>query len=226
MKAKKSKRANLENKKMIFLQSGLIIALGLILVAFEWTSEFNRSELVYLHDFDPVEEIGIINTFPPKPPAPKPKPQPIKLVITDILEIDEELDLDLFDSEINEGTFVPTYDVYTDEDDDDSDPLPFVSIEDKPEFPGGQNELLRYLAKATKYPEQAKEAGISGRVYVNFVIDKKGKVTNVSLLRGVHPLLDNEAIRVVKSMPAWKPGKQRNKPVKVLFNVPISFRLQ
>ena len=226
MKAKKSKRANLENKKIIFLQSGLIIALGLMLVAFEWTSEFNRSELGSIPDFDPEEEIGIINTFPPKPPAPKPKPQPIKLVITEILEIDEELDLDLFNSEIDEDTFVPIYDLYTDEEDDDSDPILFIALEDKPEFPGGQNELLRYLAKATKYPEQAKEAGISGRVHVGFVINKKGKVTEVSLLRGVHPLLDNEAMRVVKNMPDWKPGKQRNKPVKVFFNVPINFTLQ
>ncbi len=98
-------------------------------------------------------------------------------------------------------------------------------IEEKPEFPGGEAAAFQWIANNIKYPEIAKENNIQGKVFVQFVIGKDGKVTDVQVVRGVDPSLDKEAVRVIQSMPAWKPGKQRNKPVKVSFQLPINFKL-
>ena len=104
--------------------------------------------------------------------------------------------------------------------------VPFAIVEEQPVFPGGESALLAFIRKNTRYPPEALEAGVSGKVYIGFVIDKEGKVTNVKLLRGVSTALDNEAIRVVKSLPDWLPGRQSGKPVRVSFQVPVSFILQ
>ncbi len=104
--------------------------------------------------------------------------------------------------------------------------MPFAIVEEQPLFPGGETALLEYIAKNTHYPESAIEAGVSGRVYVGFVIGTKGQVTDVKLLRGISPVLDNEALRVVREMPAWTPGRQSGKPVRVSFQVPVNFTLR
>lgn len=103
--------------------------------------------------------------------------------------------------------------------------LSFAVVEEQPLFPGGETALLQFIAKNTRYPEESIEAQVSGKVFVGFVIDKKGKVTDVKLLRGVSTALDNEAIRVVKSMPDWTPGRQNGKPVRVAYQVPVVFIL-
>ncbi len=101
----------------------------------------------------------------------------------------------------------------------------FADVEVKPEFPGGDMELMKFLAQNTKYPKVAQEKGVSGRVFVQFVIDKKGNVTKVKTLRGVDKVLDAEAERVVKSMPKWKPGTIKGKAVSVIYQLPINFKL-
>jgi len=95
-----------------------------------------------------------------------------------------------------------------------------------PEFPGGEGALHQYLAENIKYPQMAKESGIQGRVFVTFVVERNGKVTDVKVLRGIGGGCDEEAIRVVQNMPSWTPGKQRGKPVRVQFNLPVKFTLQ
>jgi protein TonB len=95
-----------------------------------------------------------------------------------------------------------------------------------PEFPGGELALRKFIANAIKYPVIAQENGIQGKVYVNFVVDKDGSITAAKIARGVDSSLDKEALRVVNSLPKWKPGMQRGKPVKVSYTVPISFVLQ
>jgi TonB family protein len=109
---------------------------------------------------------------------------------------------------------------------DTDDTLLFYVIEEKPEFPGGQDALLTYIAKNTMYPDSAKENGIEGKVFISFVINKEGYVTRVKTIRSVHPLLDNEAVRVIESLPQWKPGKQRGQYVNVQFQIPINFTLK
>lgn len=102
----------------------------------------------------------------------------------------------------------------------------FVVVEEMPEFPGGVKALRTYLATAVKYPVIAQENGIQGKVYVNFVVNKDGTVSNAKIARGVDPSLDAEALRVVSTLPKWKPGKQRGAPVRVSYTVPISFKLE
>jgi protein TonB len=104
--------------------------------------------------------------------------------------------------------------------------LSYAVVEEQPLFPGGEAALLEYIGKNTRYPEEAIEAQVSGRVFVGFVISTKGKVTDVKLLRGVSPALDNEAVRVVKSMPDWTPGRQNGRPVRVAYQVPVNFTLR
>ncbi|MBQ3710583.1 MAG: TonB family protein [Bacteroidales bacterium] len=101
----------------------------------------------------------------------------------------------------------------------------FNVVEVMPEYPGGMEMMIKYLSENIKYPEEAKDKGIQGRVFVQFVIEKDGSVTGVKVMRSVHPLLDNESVRVVKAMPKWKPGLQKGKPVRVSYNLPISFKM-
>ncbi len=103
----------------------------------------------------------------------------------------------------------------------------FVIVEQMPEFPGGQAALMKYLSSNIKYPDECRKMGIEGKVYVKFVVDKTGSITDTKLLRGVPDgkLLENEAIRVIKTMPKWNPGNQSGKPVSVYFTLPISFKL-
>ena len=98
-------------------------------------------------------------------------------------------------------------------------------VEVMPQYPGGQIAMLKYIMENIKYPKQIMEEGIQGRVTVSFIVEKDGRVSNVRLLRSVQPSLDKEAIRVVKSMPKWTPGKQNGKPVRVQFNLPVMFKL-
>jgi len=101
----------------------------------------------------------------------------------------------------------------------------YFSCEEMPEYPGGLDSLRSELARSIKYPEDAAKKGIQGKVYVSFVIDEAGKVTDVTLARGVDPLLDKEALRVVKGLKDWTPGKEKGNKVKVAFTLPIQFAL-
>ncbi|WP_282014083.1 TonB family protein [Marinifilum flexuosum] len=136
--------------------------------------------------------------------------------LEDCLEIEDSDAVEEYEVEIKE--------VYEEEEEEDED-LPFVLVEDMPSFPGGIAALTKYLNENVKYPEEARKNGIQGRVFVNFVIDTDGSVVDVKIVRGVHALLDAEALRVVKAMPKWKAGKQRGKPVRVSYTLPIEFRL-
>ncbi len=102
----------------------------------------------------------------------------------------------------------------------------FFKVEEMPEFPGGEQALRDYIARNISYPEQAKKDSIMGKVFISFVIDTTGLVEGAKVVRGVHPLLDNESLRVVKSMPAWIPGKEKGKPVKVAYTIPVAFLLK
>jgi protein TonB len=108
----------------------------------------------------------------------------------------------------------------------DPEATPFVVVEEMPQFPGGDVALLKYIGEHTQYPEVAKENNIQGKVIVRFCVTSKGGVSQVSILKGVDPELDKEAIRVVNTLPTFKPGKQGGKPVPVWYMVPITFTLK
>jgi protein TonB len=227
MEVKKSPKADLENKKSVFMQVGLVVVLAMVLIAFEWTTtdvDVNQFEIV--DDLDAEEEIIPITRqeeVKPPPPPPPPKVTDVLNIVEDDVELDEELDIE--DTEMDEDTEIDFSDLAVEEEETEDAPVFFI-VEEMPEFPGGDKELQKYIASSIKYPIIAQENGIQGRVYVSFVVNSKGKVEQVKIARGVDPNLDKEALRVINSLPTWKPGKQRGKAVKVSFTVPINFQLQ
>jgi len=227
MEVKKSPKADLENKKSVFMQIGLVVTLAIVLIAFEWTStDVDASQFEMVEELEAEEEIMPITRqeeVKPPPPPPPPKVADVLNIVEDDVELDEELDIE--DTEMDDDTEIDFSDLAMEEEESDDAPVFFI-VEDMPEFPGGEEALRKYIAQSVKYPVIAQENGIQGRVYVSFVVNTKGKVTDVKIARGVDPNLDKEAIRVVQAMPAWKPGKQRGKAVKVSYTVPINFVLQ
>ena len=227
MEIKKSPQANLETKKGIFMQIGLVLVLSIVLIAFEWTTSDVNIDLSLMEQEVVVEDdiVPITRQEEVKPPPPPP-PQvtDVLTIVEDDVELDE--DLDIFDTEMDDTREFDMTISMDLEEEDRSDTEIFYIVEEMPEFPGGEEALRKYLNTAVKYPPIAQENGIAGRVTVQFVINQNGEVTNVTIARGVDPSLDREAIRVVQAMPKWKPGRQRNRPVKVSYTVPINFVLQ
>ncbi len=227
MELKKSKKADLENKKGMFVQVGLVVALSIILIGFEWTtSPKDNSEDEMVKEI--VIEDEMMVTRREEPPQEQPKPETPKVAeVLDIVEDDVEIDDFDFDMEVDEDTEYDFTMVEDDEETIDEEEI-FYIVEDMPTFNGGDPaiEFRKYIAANLEYPEIAAENGISGRVIVQFAVNNKGRVVDAVVVRPVDPALDKEAIRVVMASPSWTPGKQRGKAVKVLFTFPINFVLQ
>ena len=226
MELKKSEKANLEKNKGIFRQMGLIMSLSLMFIAFEYTqTEIKASEMAVIEDLVMEEEVMEITRQeapPPPPPPPPPAFTEVLNIVDDDVELDEELELD--DLEMDEEAEVDIMEFEEEEEEDDN--KVFMVVEKMPEFPGGTAALMKYLRKNVKFPPIAQENGIQGRVYVEFVVNKDGKIVDVKILKGVDRSLDEEALRVVRNMPAWNPGQQRGKPVRVSYRLPINFTLR
>jgi protein TonB len=222
MELKKSPEADLENKRGNFLVLGYVAALALMLIAFEWTSFDKR--VVDLGDLEldlMEDEIIPISIQQPPPPPPPPAPATQIEIVDDEEDIEE--DLEIFDLEIDESSVVEFVEMPEETAEEEE---VFTVVEDPPTFPGGDAALFKYLGENIKYPAMAKDAGVSGVVFVTFKVGKDGGVSDVNVLRGIGAGCDEEAIRVVKSMPKWNPGKQRGKEVIVQFNLPIRFTLK
>jgi len=216
MEPKKNPEVNLERKRGLFLQIGLVIALLVVLGAFEYKSyEKVAYNLGALSLDDLEEEIIPITKQEVKPPPPPPPPPEVIEIVEDEVEIENEIEIEDTESDEDEEIEI------IEEDDDEF----FMVVENMPIFPGGDLGLMKYIQKHVKYPAIAKEYNITGKVYVSFIVDKSGSVTNVKIVRGVDKNLDAEAVRVVKSLPKYKPGKQRGKSVRVMFTIPINFTL-
>ncbi len=229
MKAKKTNKADLEKKRTLFLELGFVVVLAMVLVAFEWNFgdkalmlETEATSLDLDQDMIPI-------TRPKEPEKPKPVPVPKPVEQFEVVKnVDEIIDEPIFGTtESGENVKVDLVNYGLSEDKVEDDPEVFVRVEEMPTFKGKHSDsFLRWIMNRLDYPQEAVDNGISGTVWVKFVIDEKGKMTQVEVLRSVHPSLDEEAVRVVKSSPDWNPGKQRDKAVKVSFNFPITFRLQ
>jgi len=228
MELKKSPKADLESKRSTFVQIGLVISLGLCLLAFKWTSRVEKAASLGSVAQQEVEDeiIPITRQEEVKPPPPPPPPKVVEVlnIVDDKTDIEEELDIE--DTEADDKTVIDVAPIIQQEEEKAEESQVFFIVEDMPEFPGGELALRKFIANAIKYPVIAQENGIQGKVYVNFVVDKDGSITNAKIARGVDPSLDKEALRVVNSLPKWEPGMQRGKPVKVSYTVPISFVLQ
>lgn len=223
MELKKSKKADLTRQSGLFLNIGLVISLILVLLAFEWKSYTDGAlvDLVAVNDnFEEMTEIP--PTEQPPPPPPKIQ-QPEIIEVPDEEEIEEDIKVDL-DIDITDETTIddaifeePIEEEHTDE--------VFRFVEHQPEFPGGMAAFYGYVKDKLKYPSMARRMGVEGKVFLNFIIDQDGKVTNVTLVRGIGAGCDEEAIRVLQKAPKWAPGKQRGIPVKVSMTLPITFKL-
>ena len=229
MEIKKSEKANLENKKLLFVEIGLVISLAITLFAFEWTS--TETEVAVLEDTQEVvleeEIIPITQEAPPPPPA-APK-IPVLSDQIDIVDDEIEVDDDLFmnlEDDSSLGVEIMDY-VEVEEEVVEEEAIPFQLVEEKPSFQGGDaNQFSKWVNSRLVYPEIAKENGVQGRVTLQFTVEKDGTVTKVKVLRGVDPSLDKEAVRVVSMSPKWKPGKQRDRAVPVTYTFPVIFQLR
>ncbi|MDR0995010.1 MAG: TonB family protein [Tannerella sp.] len=232
MEVKKTEKANLERTKVSSFLMGLVVGLAVLFVGFEWANTgVEKASIQGVADVKAEEEIEI--TRPED--TPPPPPPPAAPVVTDVLNVVEDnvkiADVDLATSEDNSrtaqvATYVAPAASSSEEEEEDKQPI-FTVVEQMPEFPDGGNEgLLKWIFNHLKYPVIAQENGIQGRVTVQFTVNRDGSVVDVSVMRGVDPSLDKEAVRVVKMLPKFKPGMQRGKPVRVRYTVPVTFKLQ
>ena len=226
MEPKKSKKADLESRKGIFLEIGLVIVLAVTLFAFEWSSKPKlSSNLVELTDMDLEEEIIPVTReqeVKPPPPPPTPKVTEVLRIVEDDAVIEDELIIE--DAEADQDMEVDIAEFR--EEEEVAEEEVFFIVEDMPSFQGQGLEGFRtWIVQNMKYPEIAVENGISGTVFIQFIVNSKGKVVDAVVVRSVDPAIDAEALRVVMSSPAWSPGKQRGKPVKVKSTIPINFVL-
>ena len=223
MESKKTPSADLNKKTGLYLSIGLVISLAFITLAFEWKS-YDASDLVDLgsvsDDFEDVMDI------PPteQPPPPPPKIQQPEIVeVPDEEEIEEDIEIDL-DVEITEDTQIEEM-VFEEAPEEETSDEIFMVVEDQPTPQGGMSAFYAYVGKNMKYPSQARRMGIEGKVFVQFVVDKDGSISQVQAIKGIGAGCDEEAVRVLKSAPKWKPGKQRGRPVRVRMVLPITFKL-
>lgn len=224
---KKTPRANIENQKDTAILMGVVLALALVFVAFEWSTQTTKVDLsTVVQDVVAEEEIEITRRDPtPPPPPPPPAPEAPEIIQVVDTKVETRIDINMEDdqSKAQIQTYTPPPPPKEREEEEEEI---FVVVENQPEFPGGQAAMMKFLSENIKYPVIAQENGIQGRVICNFVVERDGSITDVQVVRGVDPSLDKEAVRVIQSMPKWKPGMQRGKPVRVRFTLPVVFRLQ
>lgn len=224
MDVKKSKKADLEPRRAIFIQIGILVTMSVILFAFE-LRQYDRVviDLGVVEAKAEIEE-RVLQTEQNQPPPPPEQPQPT--TILEIVEDDIEVDDDLtFDAEADVNTQMDVFIPVMESEEASNEPDFFTVVEEMPSFPGGEEKLHLFLKENLVYPQMARESGIQGKVYVQFMVETDGRVTDVQLLRDIGGGCGAEAIRVVKMMPRWNPGKQRSKPVRVRFSMPVNFVL-
>lgn len=223
MEDKKNKKADLEGKRNLHFAIGLVVTMGIITLAFEWKSYGDHSpiDLVTVEqDFEEVMKMPITS----QPPPPAPKIQPEIIPVPDEEEIDEEIDINL-DIEISEDSKIEEL-AFIDEPEEEETEQIFLKVEEDPAFPGGLTAFYKYVSKNLDYPKQAIRNEVQGKVYVQFVVDTDGSLSDIKIAKGIGAGCDEEALRVLQNSPDWNPGKQRGRAVKVRMTIPIIFKLQ
>ena len=230
MEIKKSQKASLENKRLLFTEIGLVVALLCVWGAFSYsTKEKKVSDLMDVNQDIEVEEMVPITSETPPPPPEAPK-IPLLSDQIDIVDDDIKVDDDMFmnlEDNANMGVEIQDYVEQVEEEHVEEEAIPFQLVEKKPTFQGGDaNEFSKWVNSRLVYPEIAKENGVQGRVVLQFTVNPDGSVSGVKVLRGVDASLDKEAVRVVSSSPKWEPGRQRDRAVKVTYTFPVIFQLR
>ena len=228
MELKKNPKADLEKRRGLYLEIGLVVILFACLVAFNIKSTDAEETTVFQREaVDEPEEL-IINTPPEELPPPPPPEAPEVTTVLEIVSDDKVIENELVvNAEVDENTQnIEIAPVQIEEEEEVEETTIFTVVENDPEFPGGMEALYKYLAQNIKYPQLARDNNITGKVYVTFVVERDGSIANPKVLRDIGGGCGAEAIRVIKSMPKWTPGKQRGKAVRVQFNLPVNFSLQ
>lgn len=230
MEIKKTEKASMENKRFLFTEIGMVIALLIVWGAFSYTSREKKvatleadQTVVEVEDMVPITE----ETPPPPEAAPKIPILSDQIdIVDDNIKVDDSMFQNIEDS--NEGFEIMDYiESAPEEETIEEEAIPFQLVEHKPKFQGGDaNDFSKWVNSKLVYPEIAKENGVQGRVTLQFTVGADGTVSNVKVLRGVDPSLDKEAVRVVSSSPKWTPGKQRDRNVKVTYTFPVIFQLK
>lgn len=229
MEIKKTPKADLENRRTLFTEIGLVVALLVVWGAFSYSTKEKAvaslgedTQVVEVEDMVPITE----ETPPPSPEAPK---IPVLSDQIDIVEDDIKVDDNFMslEDDASLGVEIMDYVEEVKEEVVEEEAIPFQLVEEKPSFNGGDaNEFSKWVNSKLQYPEIAKENGVQGRVTLQFTVNPDGSVSNVKVLRGVDSSLDKEAVRVVSMSPKWKPGKQRDRAVKVTYTFPVIFQLR
>jgi len=223
MELKKNPKLELSRYSGLFFNIGLVIALTMVIVAFEWETVDRVSSVdlgnVNTQFEDVIEDVPVTNQPPPPPQV----QQPQIVEVPDEEEIVEEIEIDL-DVEITEDTKIEEVVFEAAPEEEKADEV-FTVVEEMPTFPGGTGKFYEYVSRNLEYPVKAKKAAVEGRVILRFVVGVEGDISNVEVLRGIGFGCDEEAVRVIQSSPKWIPGKQRGRSVKVSVTVPLSFRL-
>lgn len=226
MEIKKSPKADLKNKRGLLLEIGLIVALGLVIVAFSYTPRERRIDKIDVN-YGPVEEELTEITRQTETPPPPPKKIEVK-VIADLLQVvtnDTKISTDVTFTDFEDDTEIVQMVAVVEETIEDDQP--FLIAETMPSFQGGDlNTFRTWVQQNVKFPQIALENGIQGRVVLTFVIEKDGRLTNITVLQTPDRSLSEEAIRVLNKSPKWSPGKQRNQVVRVKYTLPVDFRVQ
>ena len=226
MEIKKTPKADLQNKRSLLLEIGLVVSLALVILAFWYTPKEHKIEKLDLQTAIVEEEITEITRQDQKPPE-APKKVEVK-VIADLLQVvtnDTKITTEVDFAEFDDNTdFVQTVEVKEEVVEEDQ---PFLIAETMPSFQGGDlNTFRNWVQQNVKFPQIALENGIQGRVVLSFVIEKDGRLTNIQVLQTPDRSLSDEAIRVLRKSPKWSPGKQRNQVVRVKYTLPVDFRVQ
>ena len=227
MEVKKSPKADLEGKKTTWMLVGYVIVLAFMFVAFEWSkrdividTSQALSDLVFEEEIVPITEQKQ-EVAPPPPEVPA--AAEILNIVDDKADVKESVVASTEDTgQKVEVKYVPVKVV----EEEPEEQTIFEVVEQMPDFPGGMGALMQFLSKNIKYPTIAQENGTQGRVIVQFVVNRDGSIVDPRVVKSVDPYLDKEALRVIGTMPKWKPGMQRGKPVRVKYTVPVMFRLQ
>lgn len=229
MEIKKTPKADLENRRTLFTEIGLVVALLVVWGAFSYSTKEKAvaslgedTQVVEVEDMVPITE----ETPPPPPEAPK---IPVLSDQIDIVEDDIKVEDNFMslEDDASLGVEIMDYVEEVKEEVVEEEAIPFQLVEEKPSFNGGDaNEFSKWVNSKLQYPEIAKENGVQGRVTLQFTVNPDGSVSNVKVLRGVDSSLDKEAVRVVSMSPKWKPGKQRDRAVKVTYTFPVIFQLR
>ncbi|MBI9033267.1 MAG: energy transducer TonB [Bacteroidales bacterium] len=225
MKVHKRKKSWAENYKVVFFEIGIIFALSLCLMAFNWKSYESLTVGVLTSqptDFIDIVELKTIVEPPKLPEIPKPNITMLKVV-----DDNNEPEIDpvvIFEPKYDTVIWTPPPTLVIETEEQIEDPLDYV--EKMPEFPGGEVALFRFLGKNMVYPSDCRNASISGTVHVKFVIEKNGSISGIQIMRSPHDKLSQEAIRVLNKMPNWNPGMKAGKLVRVNFHLPVKFILK